>query len=207
MKESSLIQFDNFTAVFGNRLDGVQRKKQNFSLRLLAIYSCRQRIQNTEKQKRQRDCRRRAYRVGRRTARALDVPSAINGTEVAYLGFEKYDIAINYYTLTSRNLLRLYIPENILSIKPYVFESLSAPDAKIIYNGAAEPSVHFSSSPEIYVYRGALRKNQKQTRRLFRRRRLYRLPVMSMDFGNIRTCQRSVFEQLLRSSQQRIFQG
>ena len=47
---------------------------------------------------------------------ALDVPSAINGTEVAYLGFEKYDIAINYYTLTSRNLLRLYIPENILSI-------------------------------------------------------------------------------------------
>ena len=54
---------------------------------------------------------------------ALDVPSAINGTEVAYLGFEKYDIAINYYTLTSRNLLRLYIPENILSIKPYVFES------------------------------------------------------------------------------------
>ena len=84
---------------------------------------------------------------------ALDVPSAINGTEVAYLGFEKYDIAINYYTLTSRNLLRLYIPENILSIKPYVFESLSAPDAKTIYNGAAEPSVHFSSSPEIYVYR------------------------------------------------------
>ena len=67
--------------------------------------------------------------------------------------FEKYDIAINYYTLTSRNLLRLYIPENILSIKPYVFESLSAPDAKTIYNGAAEPSVHFSSSPEIYVYR------------------------------------------------------
>ena len=43
-KESSLIQSDNFTAVFGNRLDGVQRKKQNFSLRLLAIYSCRQRI-------------------------------------------------------------------------------------------------------------------------------------------------------------------
>jgi len=84
---------------------------------------------------------------------ALDVPSAINGTEVAYLGFEKYDIAINYYTLTSRNLLRLYIPENILSIKPYVFESLSAPDAKTIYNGAAEPSVHFSSSPEFYVYR------------------------------------------------------
>lgn len=84
---------------------------------------------------------------------ALDVPSAINGTEVAYLGFEKYDIAINYYAITSRNLLRLYIPENILSIKPYVFESLSAPDAKIIYNGAAEPRVHFSSSPEIYVYR------------------------------------------------------
>lgn len=137
---------------------------------------------------------------------ALDVPSAINGTEVAYLGFEKYDIAINYYAITSRNLLRLYIPENILSIKPYVFESLSAPDAKIIYNGAAEPRVHFSSSPEIYVYRELYEKSKANTP-TFRRRRLYRLPVMSMDFGNIRTCQRSVFEQLLRSSQQRIFQG
>lgn len=45
---------------------------------------------------------------------ALDVPSAINGTEVAYLGFEKYDIAINYYTLTSRNLLRLYTREYLI---------------------------------------------------------------------------------------------
>lgn len=91
---------------------------------------------------------------------ALDVPSAINGTEVAYLGFEKYDIAINYYTLTSRNLLRLYIPENILSIKPYVLSLFPLPTPRL-FTTERRNRAFISAAPPKFTFTGSFTKKSK----------------------------------------------